>query len=105
MRIIFGLAHALDQVVTVTCSWLAVRERPNVNRGPSGVHEILDGRVAVFDIKCTKDKPAEVITATEIFFPGLGVVGRASLQFFLFEIRELKPQAFENSLGDAVLDS
>ncbi len=102
-RVIFRFAHALEEPVCVARPEAAVCE------GKMAVEldrpfEILYRRVAVFDIERSKDEPPEIVAAAKIFFPRLGVVGSTFLQFFLLDIGQLKPQAFENALGDAVLE-
>ena len=68
------------------------------------IFEVLYRRVAVFFGKCSKDKPAKVISAAKVFFPSGGAVGRAAGELFLLVIRKLEPQPLEDALGDAVLN-
>ena len=65
--------------------------------------EVDGGGIAIFGVDRAEDKPAKIVAAAKIFFPGLGIVGHSTAEFFLFVIGELEPKAFENSLCDPVL--
>ncbi len=102
MRIIFCFAQTFEEPVRIAGAETAVGQC-EVRVEIDGVLEVLDRRVNVFSRERAGYEAAKVVAAAQVFFPGLGIVSHAPAEFFLLVIRQLETQAFENTLGDAVL--